>query len=258
MAESNVHITKTITETSSIGDITDQSLRERIEKEASAYGPNVKIHVIRTHHDQVIHGGQSSIAPTLAVEPEHVSTGLIPGTKLYTDRWYNINLKANGLLTWSNNKVNGFNHAQIVWDSAASEYQSGARYYHDAQWKLVQTEQQGYVSIVNRARPDAVLTWAGKSPSGKYVVLYLDHATDGRYLAGGQYRDDCLWKIEEGGYTGYYILYNKKFPASGIVTYTKENVAAGRNYVQLYESGDTSGYKHDADYLWGFTEITEV
>jgi len=135
----------------------------------------------------------------------------IAGTKLSPDTWYTITVKSlGGLLTWAVYKVdNIYNHGQIVFGAGVAPYR--AAYEHDTHWKLVQSEEPGHVLLVNRSQPNAVMTWAEKSPSGKYAVLFMDHASHPDYLHGGKFRTDCLWRIEaEEGETGNYLLYNKR------------------------------------------------
>jgi len=104
---------------------------------------------------------------------------------------------------------NIYNPDQIGFGAGVAPYRANEE--HEAPWKLAQSKEPVYILLLNRSQPNAVLTWAGKSPSGKYALLFFDHASHPDYLPGRKFRTHCLWRIEaEEGDTGNYHLYNKR------------------------------------------------
>jgi len=140
----------------------------------------------------------------------------IPGTSIQTGIWLTIEISTIGRLTWRNaTSSDGNYYLQSVYENGARDYQPGRKHWIDAQWMIVSSERPNRYMLINRAQPNGVITYAGEDQPGQlFVVLIPEKNVGPDYQAGGQFRDDILWRFEpvtrNTNASRFYTVYNNR------------------------------------------------
>jgi len=188
---------------------------------------------------------------------------LIPGTDLFTNVYYTIDLKSSGRLTWTYNCglfCAGYN-VDIVYNSVGTDYAPGAKYFEFSKWKFVAaSEAPGYYKLVNKGMEDGVVTTEGGTSMGRGLVIIPKMQDSPDYDEGGCYRDTCLFRFEldeSDSKIKYYRIYNKQFPDNGIITWINNVLYTSSKPMQVCNGALTEEQKHSDDYLWRMREYAE-